>query len=90
MPITMEIVSLAKQRLILRRDTHLSRLTDRLKEDRVKRIVQAIINGDNLPLDVEDEDITYVRELCLIGHKESLTFVNPIYMAGETDVCTVI
>ncbi len=33
----------AKQQLILRRNTHLDSLVDKLKEDRVKRIVHTII-----------------------------------------------
>ena len=48
--ITPDILWEAKSQLILRRDTHLDSLMDKLKEDRVKRIVQAIINGENLSL----------------------------------------
>jgi hypothetical protein len=40
--ITREIVSKAKHQLILRRDTHLDSLVEKLKEKRVKPIIQAI------------------------------------------------
>ncbi|MCP4150874.1 MAG: AAA family ATPase [bacterium] len=78
-PITMELVSRAKQELILRRDTHLDSLVDKLKEDRVKRIVQSIINGDNLMFDIMDDDIAYIRDLGIVGLKDPLKFANPIY-----------
>ncbi|MCP5046743.1 MAG: hypothetical protein GY940_06200, partial [bacterium] len=38
-PITRELLSQAKQQLILRRDTHLDNLVDKLKKERVRRIV---------------------------------------------------
>jgi hypothetical protein len=78
-PITMDILSEAKQQLIIRRDTHLDSLVDKLKEDRVKRIVQAIINGDNIIFDILDDDILYIRDLGIVGQKDPLTFANPIY-----------
>jgi hypothetical protein len=77
--ITMELTAEAKRQLILRRDTHLESLVERLKEERVKRIVQAIINGDNIALDILDNDIAYVRDLGIVGHPSPLRFANPIY-----------
>ncbi|MCK4761032.1 MAG: protein kinase [Candidatus Aminicenantes bacterium] len=78
-PITGEILFQAKQQLILRRDTHLDSLVDKLKEDRVKRIVQAIINGDNIAFDILDDDIAYVRDLGIVAQSSPLKFANPIY-----------
>jgi hypothetical protein len=77
--ITMELLMQAKHQLILRRDTHLDSLADKLKEKRVKRIVQDIINGKNLSLDILDDDIAYVRALGLVGKTDPLKFSNPIY-----------
>ena len=77
--ISPDIVTEAKHQLILRRDTHLDSLVDRLKKDRVKRIVQAIINGDNLPFDILDDDVVYVRDLGIVGETDPLKFANPIY-----------
>jgi len=37
--ITAEMVQIAKERLILRRDTHLDQLADKLKETRVQEII---------------------------------------------------
>jgi hypothetical protein len=77
--ITLEILREAKQQLILRRDTHLDSLVDKLKEDRVKRIVQAIINGANLSFDILDDDIAYIRDLGIVSQSSPLEFANPIY-----------
>ncbi|MCX6579656.1 MAG: AAA-like domain-containing protein [Candidatus Aminicenantes bacterium] len=77
--ITLDILEEAKDQLILRRDTHLDSLMDKLKEDRVKKIVQAIVNGDNIISDVLDDDIMYVRDLGIVGQTDPLKFANPIY-----------
>jgi hypothetical protein len=77
--ITMELLMKAKQQLILRRDMHLDSLVDRLKEDGVKRIVQAIINGEKIIFDILDDDIAYVRDLGIVGPTNPLQFANPIY-----------
>ncbi|MGE5343925.1 MAG: AAA-like domain-containing protein [Candidatus Omnitrophota bacterium] len=78
-PITPELLTEAKIQLIQRRDTHLDSLVDKLKEDRVKKIMQAIINGDNLPFDVMDDDVLYVRDLGIVSQTSPLEFANPIY-----------
>ena len=77
--ITLDLVKEAKEQLISRRDTHLDSLVDKLKEERVKKIAQAIINGDNLPVDIYDDDILYVRDLGIVSQSSPLEFANPIY-----------
>ncbi|MGE5342794.1 MAG: AAA family ATPase [Candidatus Omnitrophota bacterium] len=78
-PITMDLLAQAKVQLIQRRDTHLDSLVDKLREDRVKKIVQVIINGEILPFDIMDDDILYVRDLGIVGQTDPLKFSNPIY-----------
>ncbi len=78
-PITMELLLEAKRQLILRRDTHLDSLVDKLKEDRVKRIAQAIINGASIAFDILNDDVAYVRDLGLISPTSPIAFANPIY-----------
>jgi hypothetical protein len=77
--ITPDMVWEAKNQLILRRDTHLDSLIDKLKEERVKSIVEAIINGDNIVFDSLNDRITYVRDLGIVSQKSPLRFANPIY-----------
>ncbi|MGE5342067.1 MAG: ATP-binding protein [Candidatus Omnitrophota bacterium] len=78
-PITLALLNQAKIELIQRRDTHLDSLVDKLRENRVKKIIQAIINGDNLPFDVMNDDILYVRDLGIVSQSSPLKFANPIY-----------
>ncbi|MGE5340123.1 MAG: ATP-binding protein [Candidatus Omnitrophota bacterium] len=78
-PINLALLNQAKIQLIQRRDTHLDSLVDKLRQDRVKKIVQVIINGDNLPFDVMDDDILYVRDLGIVSQTSPLEFANPIY-----------
>ncbi len=77
--ITFDIVNEAKNQLILRRDTHLDSLVDKLGEDKIKRIVQSIINGDSLPFDIYNDDIAYARDLGIVSQKAPLKFANPVY-----------
>ena len=77
--ITLEIATEAKKELILRRDTHLDCLIDKLNEEKVKKIVQAIINGDYIVFDKLDNAVSYVRDLGIVSQSSPLEFANPIY-----------
>ena len=57
-PITEALVWKAKEILIQRRDTHLDSLLDKLKEDRVRGIVSAVINGTELSDDRVNDALT--------------------------------
>ncbi|MFN8747627.1 MAG: ATP-binding protein, partial [Pseudanabaena sp.] len=48
-PITPELVNQAKEILIQRQDTHLDSLAERLREERVRAIIQPILAGQELP-----------------------------------------
>ncbi len=76
-PITKEVIERSKETLILRRDTHISALVDRLNEPRVRGIIDAIISGSD-PLSFNPEDIQYVRDLGLVK-ENSWDIANPIY-----------
>ena len=77
-PITKKNIEEAKETLILRRDTHLDVLIDRLQEPRVRNIVDAIITGDVTDLDVPTDDLQYVRDLGLLKQR-GYEIANPIY-----------
>ena len=77
--ITLYVVNEAKNQLILRRDTHLDSLADKLKEDRVKRLVQSIINGESINFNILDDDLVYMRDLGLVSQTSPLKFANSIY-----------
>ncbi|MFN9175146.1 MAG: ATP-binding protein [Synechocystis sp.] len=63
-PITLDVIEQAKEILIQRQDIHLDSLAERLREDRVKALIQPILAGEELP-DVPPDDIRYVLDLGL-------------------------
>ena len=77
-PITVELINQAKEILIKRQDTHLDSLAERLREDRVRAIIQPILAGSELT-DVPQDDIRYVLDLGLCTNQHGLQIANPIY-----------
>ena len=76
-PITLKHVRDARERLILRRDTHLDQLMDKLKEPRVRRVIEPLLSGGKA--DFRDDDIAYARDLGLVARMPPLDIANPIY-----------
>ena len=68
----------AREELILRRVTHLDQLADKLKEDRVRRVVGPMLSGAE-KWDSGGRDIEYVRDLGLIAKDAPVRIANPIY-----------
>ena len=56
----------AKEALILARATHLDQLADKLREDRVRRIVEPLLAGSGAPGDLPPDDLDYVVDLGLV------------------------
>lgn len=79
-PIRVDDVEHAKEALILRRDTHLDSLIDRLREPRVQRVIEPILAGELLAPDVLDDDLQLVQDLGLVAPgRDGLEIANPIY-----------
>lgn len=78
-PITAAMVAKAKENLILRRETHLDQLTDKLKEPRVHRVIAPILAGDGEPEQLPADDVQYVADLGLITTKGQIRIANKIY-----------
>ncbi len=78
-PIMVAAVEEAKESLILRRETHLDQLVDKLQEERVQHVVGPLLSGEGEPEDVPADDIDYVRDLGLIHFNGQLRIANPIY-----------
>ncbi|MDR1829362.1 MAG: AAA-like domain-containing protein [Candidatus Fibromonas sp.] len=64
-PITPEMASDAINTLILNRPTHFDSLMERLKEPRVRRVIQPLILGEEV-IDRTSDDYLYTRDLGLI------------------------
>jgi hypothetical protein len=79
-PITVGIVEQAKENLILRRDTHLDQLADKLQEERVRRVVEPLLTGGRIEEQQVADDIQYVIDLGLIRRSDvGLEVSNAIY-----------
>jgi hypothetical protein len=78
--ITPDMVDAAKENLIVKRQTHLYNLTDKLREPRIKQIALSIVNGKTLILDDYDESIRYALDLGIVRvFNGEIQFANPIY-----------
>jgi hypothetical protein len=78
--ITVKDVETAKENLIKRRDTHIDSLIDKLKNKRIKPIVQAIISGETLITDNFNDDYLYAKDLGIISNINGrIKFANKIY-----------
>jgi len=79
-PITVEMIEQAKENIILRRETHIDQLVDKLQEERVRRVISPILRGDSLDRMVSQDDIQYVLDLGLVSRtEEGLQVSNRIY-----------
>ncbi|MDG4595040.1 MAG: AAA family ATPase [Candidatus Contendobacter sp.] len=79
-PIPVARIDQAKENLILRRETHLDQLADKLREDRVRRVIEPMLAGTALG-EVPDDDIQYLLDLglCRMAPGQGLALANPIY-----------
>ena len=68
----------AQEQLILRRETHLDQLADKLQEDRVRRVIEPLLSGGD-ERDFTNRDLEYVRDLGLIAREDPPRIANPIY-----------
>ena len=77
-PISEDDIIAAQEQLILRRETHLDQLADKLQENRVRRVVEPLLSGGD-ERDFSARDLEYVRDLGLIAREDPLRIANPIY-----------
>ncbi len=78
-PITVAMIEQAKENLILRRETHLDQLTDKLREKRVRQVIEPILSGQTAPGILAEDDVQYVYDLGLITTEGNLRIANAIY-----------
>ncbi|HOO33296.1 MAG TPA: AAA-like domain-containing protein [Thermotogota bacterium] len=78
--ITTQMYESAKRKLILRRDTHIDQLADKLKEERVRRVIEPMLAGEKLDEGVFNTDIEYCKDLGLIKKTDNgYQIANAIY-----------
>jgi len=79
-PITADDVDVARETLVRRRDTHFDSLLERLKEPRVRTIVDPVIAGDDSGFDFLSDDCQYVLDLGILKEERGvLKPANPMY-----------
>ncbi len=71
----------AQERLILARVTHLDNLADKLREERVRRVVVPMLTGaaDRDSYADRARDVEYARDLGLLAQDDAKRIANPIY-----------
>ena len=78
-----EMIYKAQEQIIYRRDTHIDILIDKLKEPRVKRVIEPMLANSEEPVEglVPSDDIQYVADLGLIKRErgQTIRISNAIY-----------
>ena len=77
--ITADAIQDAREQLILRRETHLDQLADKLREERVRRVVEPLLSGTKAGDAIAPDDLQYVRDLGLVARSGPVAIANPIY-----------
>jgi hypothetical protein len=79
-PITLAMIDAAKEHLILHRMTHLDQMADKLREERVRRIIEPMLAGEALEW-IPSDDRDYLVDLGLLRRAigGGLVVANPIY-----------
>ena len=78
--LTRDMAKQAVQHIILRRETHIDSLLERLKEPRVQRVIEPMMLGASDAIDPMGDDVQYVKDLGLIcSERGRLMPANPIY-----------
>ena len=68
----------AQEHLIASRQTHLDQLADKLRETRVRRVVEPLLSGGD-EREFSARDLEYVRDIGLIARDDPPRIANPIY-----------
>ena len=76
--VTADDIAAVREDLIVNRVTHLDYLADKLREDRVRRVVEPMLSGTHRHA-FTDRDVAYARDLGLVAGDAPLRVANPIY-----------
>ena len=75
---TADAIAAVREELIVNRVTHLDYLADKLREDRVRRVIEPMLSGTHRHT-FTDRDVGYARDLGLLARDAPLRVANPIY-----------
>lgn len=76
-----EMIYRAQENIIYRRDTHIDILIDKLREERVRRVIAPILANEDAEAEarLSDDDIQYVVDMGLVVRDKPLRIANAIY-----------
>ncbi len=77
-PVTAAAVAAVREELIIDRVTHLDYLADKLREERVRRVIEPMLTGAERYA-ITDRDLGYARDLGLLAREAPVRIANPIY-----------
>ena len=77
-PIRVDGIDRARETLIRRRVTHLHQLSDKLREERVRRVMLPMLAGSE-DWDYTDLGLQHVRDLGLVAPEGTVRIANPTY-----------
>ena len=69
----------AREVLIQRRDTHLDQLADKLREGRVRRVIEPLLSGESGSEALRVDDLQYSSDLGLVRLEPKVDIANEIY-----------
>ena len=79
-PITAADMHEAKEKIIRERGTHLDSLMERMKEPRVRRVVEPVMLGKDIAFDELQDDVKFVLDLGILKQNRGvLAPANPMY-----------
>ena len=75
-----EAIMTAREDLVVGRQTHLHQLADKLREERVRRVIEPVlVSGAGGADSISSDDVEYVRDLGLLARSGPRRIANPIY-----------
>lgn len=78
-PIDVELYLQAREQLIRSRGTHLDQLADKLKEERIHRVMANLLSGETAAETISSDDLQYVQDMGLITLDNQIRIGNAIY-----------
>ena len=70
----------AKEKIVRERGTHLDSLMERMKEPRVRRVVEPVLTGGAILRDLLNDDIRFVLDMGILKERDgALVPANPMY-----------
>ncbi len=76
-PVTAAAIAAVREDMIIKRVTHLDYLADKLREERVRRVIEPLLTGGQRRASARD--VEYTRDLGLIARDAPARVANPIY-----------